>query len=125
MKALLLIAHGSRCQASNDEIKRLAERLRRKKPERFEYVTHAFLEMAQPSIAEGIQQCLDVGVNELYVLPYFLARGRHVAQDIPEEISRKQVENPRIKIHLCDYLGRSEEAMVELLLHIAQTQASG
>ena len=125
MKGLLLIAHGSRREASNDEIKRLAERLRRKKPGRFQYVTHAFLEMAQPSIAEGIQQCLDVGVNELYVLPYFLARGRHVAEDIPAEISRKQVENPRIKIHLCDYLGKSEEAMADLLLQIAEMEASG
>ena len=125
MKGLLLIAHGSRRQASNDEIKRLVERLRRKPPAGFQYITHAFLEMAQPSIAEGLQRCLDVGVNELYVLPYFLARGKHVAEDIPAEISRKQIEHPRVKIHLCSYLGKSEEAMADLLLQIAEMEASG
>ncbi len=125
MKGLLLIAHGSSRQASNDEIKRLAERLRRKTPERFQYIAYAFLEMAQPSISEGIQKCLDVGVNELYVLPYFLAKGKHVAEDIPAEISRKRLENPRVKIHLCGHLGRSEEAMADLLLYVAEQEASG
>ena len=125
MKGLLLIAHGSRRQASNDEIKRLVERLRRKAPERFRYVVHAFLELARPSIPEGIQQCLDVGVDELYVLPYFLAKGRHVAEDIPAEISRKQVENPRVKIHLCDHLGKAEAAMADLLLHVAEMEERG
>ena len=125
MKGLLLIAHGSRRQASNDEIKRLAERLRRKAPERFQYVNHAFLELARPSIPEGIQQCLDVGVNDLYVLPYFLAKGKHVAEDIPAEISRKQIANPRVKIRLCDYLGRAEAAMAELLLRIAEMEERG
>jgi len=125
MKALLLIAHGSRRRASNDEIERLAERLRRKAGDRFHCVRHAFLELAEPSIADGIQQCIDAGADEVYALPYFLAEGNHVAEDIPAEISRKQKERPAVKIHLCGYLGQADEPVADLLLQIAEKQING
>lgn len=125
MKALLLIAHGSRRRASNDEIARLAERLRRKAGDRFHCVRHAFLELAEPSIADGIQQCIDAGAGEVYALPYFLAEGNHVAEDIPAEIAGKQKECPAVKIHLCDYLGQADESVADLLLQIADKRANG
>ena len=125
MKGLLLIAHGSRRQASNDEIKRLAELLRRKAGGRFHCVGHAFLELAEPSIADGIQWCIDAGAGEVYALPYFLAEGNHVAEDIPAEISSKQKECPGVKIHLCNYLGQSDEPVADILLQIVEKRANG
>lgn len=125
MKALLLIAHGSRRRASNDEIARLTERLRRKAGDRFHCVHHAFLELAEPSIADGIQQCIDAGAGEVYALPYFLAEGNHVAEDIPAEIAGKQKECPAVKIHLCDYLGQADEPVADLLLQIADKRVNG
>jgi len=124
-KALLLIAHGSRRRASNDEIARLAERLRRKAGGRYHCVRHAFLELAEPSIGDGIQQCVDAGAGEVYALPYFLAAGTHIVQDIPAEIAAKQKECPAVKIHLCGYLGQAGEPVADLLLQIAGKQASG
>jgi len=51
MKYLLLIAHGSRRQSANDEIKLLAERVAGLDDNNYAGVVTAFLEMAEPNIA--------------------------------------------------------------------------
>ncbi|MEC9314794.1 MAG: CbiX/SirB N-terminal domain-containing protein, partial [Pseudomonadota bacterium] len=78
MKALLIVAHGSRRQASNQEVIALAEQLRNSQQTDFDLVEAAFLELADPSIPEGIAQCVSQGANEVIVFPYFLNSGRHV-----------------------------------------------
>ena len=50
---LLIIAHGSRREASNDEVRRLADRVRALCAPGIADVEVAFLELAEPSIAEG------------------------------------------------------------------------
>ena len=81
--ALLLVAHGSRRAASNTEVAQLAEQLQFNLQGDFAMVEAAFLELAGPSIPEGIQLCAESGVKNIVVLPYFLNTGRHVAEDIP------------------------------------------
>lgn len=117
MKSLLLVAHGSRREASNDEIRELTKRLREQAGDRFGYVACAFLELAEPSIPDGIQQCIDQGSDNVTVLPYFLSAGRHVAKDIPEEVAKKQQQYPDYKIAIASYLGASEE-VGDLLLNL-------
>lgn len=118
MKALLLVAHGSRRAASNDEVRELAQRLAAQAGERYDMVDAAFLELAEPSIPDGIQCCIDRGADEVVVLPYFLSAGRHVAEDIPNEVQTKIEQHPQLNIHIAPYLG-SVEGVVELLLHNA------
>ena len=52
MHALLLIAHGSRREASNQEVRELAARLERIAGDRFGRVIPAFLELAEPDIPD-------------------------------------------------------------------------
>ena len=47
-----------------------------------------FLELAEPSIPDGIQRCIDAGATEVVVVPYFLSAGRHVSEDIPAEVEK-------------------------------------
>ncbi|MGV6826639.1 MAG: sirohydrochlorin chelatase [bacterium] len=115
MKALLLVAHGSRRAASNDEIRMLTEKLAQQSGDRFEHVQCAFLELAEPSIPDGIQQCIDHGATGVTVLPYFLSAGRHVQTDIPEEVAIKVNEHPDVDIQIASYLG-SAAAIPGLLL---------
>jgi sirohydrochlorin ferrochelatase len=114
-KGLVLIAHGSRRASSNNEIRLLAERLREEAGDRFQHVGCAFLELAQPSIPNGIQACIDAGVEEVVVLPYFLSAGRHVAEDIPNEVDVKRREHPGITIRIAPYLGAAEDIVGVLL----------
>lgn len=107
-RALLLVAHGSRRSASNDEIKRLAERLDSSERGDFEMVDAAFLELAEPSIADGIEDCIQRGATEVVVFPYFLSAGRHVSEDIPAQVKIKQQQYSSIKITIASYLGDAD-----------------
>ena len=119
MKSLLLVAHGSRREASNEEIRQLTAQLRSRAGDRYQSVSCAFLELAEPSIPDGIEASIQQGAKEVIVLPYFLSAGRHVQEDIPREIAGKQQEHPEIKIRQVPYVG-SAEGITDLLLGVAE-----
>lgn len=114
MQALLLIAHGSRMASSNDEIRAMTERVRELSAEHYALIDCAFLELAEPSIGDGIERLIEHGAEHVAVLPYFLAAGRHVAEDIPADVNAKVAEHPAVSIELLPYIGTAE-AMPQLL----------
>lgn len=122
MKSLLLVAHGSRRAESNAEIEQLTARIAARAGDEYQVVEHAFLELAAPSIPDGIQRCLDQGATTVNVLPYFLARGTHVVEDIPRQVAIKQAEHPQADIRITDYLGTADE-IADLLLRLARQPA--
>jgi sirohydrochlorin ferrochelatase len=117
MKSLLLVAHGSRREASNDEIRELTARLREAADD-FDHLGCAFLELAEPSIPDGLRQAIARGAREVVVLPYFLSAGRHVVTDIPSEIEPVQKEYPSVIIRIAPYLGAAD-GVVGLLIEQA------
>ncbi len=117
-RALLLVAHGSRRAASNEEVRRVAARLRAAGA--FDHVAAAFLELAEPDIPTGIEQCLAAGVDEVLVYPYFLSAGRHVSEDIPRAVAAKQTEHPAARIILAPHLGAAEGIGEAILRHARQ-----
>jgi len=98
MKALLLIAHGSRRAESNDEIRELAGRVAAQATGQFDHIDCAFLELAEPSIPQGIQAMVDKGSESIVVMPYFLANGMHVAKDIPAFLKEAGQQFPNVEI---------------------------
>jgi sirohydrochlorin ferrochelatase len=118
MKALLIVAHGSRREASNEEIRELTGRIEAQAGARYDIVDCAFLELAQPSIPDGIQCCINRGADEVVVLPYFLSAGRHVAEDIPNDVKLKQDEHPEVNIRIAPYVG-GLEGIAGLMLQAA------
>lgn len=113
---VVLIAHGSRLEAANEEVRRLAERLSERLDQR---VIPAFLELASPSIPEGIDLALGGNPSEIKVLPYFLTQGRHVQEDIPKLLAEKARAYPETPIRLLNYVG-AEEAILHCLVETAQ-----
>ena len=120
MKSLLVVAHGSRRAESNDEIHALTRKLAEGAGEAYGWIDCAFLEIAEPSIGDGLRAAIRAGASEIVVLPYFLSAGRHVVTDIPQEVDRIRAENPAVTITIAPYLGASP-VLGELLL--AQAQA--
>lgn len=114
MKSLLVVAHGSRRQESNDEVREIAGRLSAIENQ-YDRIDCAFLELADPSIPDGLRQLIAAGSDEVVVLPYFLSAGRHVVTDIPNEIEIVRNECPDVTIHLAPYLG-SAPGIAKLLL---------
>jgi sirohydrochlorin ferrochelatase len=122
MKALLLIAHGSRKQAANEEIGRLAQRVETLAGDDYGAVVAAFLELAEPDIQQGVERCIELGATEIVAVPYFLAAGRHVAQDIPGELACARAGHPELSIELSQYVG-DNEAMPVLVLRCSRLDA--
>ena len=111
---LLVVAHGSRREASNDEVRDLATKLDGM-PHQYGSVKPAFLELAEPSIPDGIRAAIFDGSTKVVVFPYFLSAGRHVTEDIPSEIQIVKDEYPEVSIELAPYLG-SAEGITALIL---------
>lgn len=105
MKALLIVAHGSRREASNEEVRELTRAVAARAAGRFERVSCAFLELADPNIPDELRALIKDGASDITVMPYFLSAGRHVAEDIPGEIDLVRGEYPDANIRLAPYLG--------------------
>lgn len=117
MKALLIVAHGSRRAASNDEVRALTREVAGNSGSAYQKVECAFLELAEPSIPAGIEALLEAGAVDITVVPYFLSAGRHVSEDIPAEVAK--VSAPAgASIRIAPYLGQSA-SMAGLLLQQA------
>ncbi len=118
MHALLLIAHGSRREASNQEVRELAAKLEQVASDRFDCVIPAFLELAQPDIPTGVDRCFEYGATTVTAVPYFLSAGRHVAEDIPAELEKARHQHPAVRVRQSDYLGK-HASVPDLLLALA------
>jgi sirohydrochlorin ferrochelatase len=117
-----LIAHGSRREASNQEVRELATGLGRICGDQFQIVLPAFLELAEPDISAGVDRCVEAGASRVTAVPYFLSAGRHVAHDIPAELEKAAQRHPAVTIHQTGYLG-THESVAELLLSLALQRA--
>lgn len=115
MHALLLIAHGSRRQASNDEVRDLTQTLKQQTDDQFQIVECAFLELAEPTIPDGVSACVEKGAESVTILPYFLSAGRHVVTDIPEELQKAQAKHPQVNLKTAPYLGSAQDISKILL----------
>jgi sirohydrochlorin ferrochelatase len=114
MHSLIMVAHGSRRATSNTEVQALTDQLRARLSDRFEYIQCGFLEFAEPSISAALDAAVRAGGTEIAVLPYFLARGAHISEDIPRVILAKQLQYPAVTIELKPHIGASP-GMLELL----------
>lgn len=121
MNHLLLVAHGSRRADANQELLGLAATLAQR-DSGYDAVRGAFLELAEPSIPQGISDCVEAGATRVVVLPYFLTVGRHVAEDIPRIVDEARAAHPSVSIELAPYLG-ARPAMLDLLLDVARDSA--
>lgn len=125
-RGLVLVAHGSRRESSNDEVRRVAAQLAEQAGPNgsgeYEMVHAAFLELAEPLIPEGVQCCLDNGMEEVVVLPYFLSAGRHVVEDIPAEVAK--VDNSiGAEVRIAPYLGAAS-GLTAILLEQAASKST-
>ena len=93
--AVLIVAHGSRRQQANDHLFQIVEETRKKMPGLI--VEPAFLELAEPTIAVAVEKLAKQEVKHIKVLPFFLSKGIHWFEDIPEDIDKK-IEEDNLKM---------------------------
>jgi len=117
---VLLIDHGSKKTESNASLQILAEKYQESSmcPPHV-IVGAAHMEIAPPSIEEGMRSLIDNGATRIICLPYFLSPGRHAIEDVPNlieeaKLNLKTVEND-IPVVSTDYLGSNMDGMIGLI----------
>ena len=118
MKALLIVAHGSRRKDSNDEVRRLANRIRENSGPAFDFVLCAFLEISSPQVDSAITDLIIDGATEITVFPHFLSAGTHVANDIPRIIGEERANHPAVHFDILPHLGALQGIRSLILSHI-------
>ncbi|MEM8593515.1 MAG: CbiX/SirB N-terminal domain-containing protein [Pseudomonadota bacterium] len=123
-KHLIIIAHGSRRETSNEYFMELSHQLGSALQGQYQEIHGCFLEMAQPKLMERVEQAVSQGAQQIDVFPYFLGPGNHVLADIPELLEQAQATYPDCRFVQLTYFGASP-AMTELIAQSisAQTQA--
>ncbi|MCM2678854.1 sirohydrochlorin chelatase [Echinimonas agarilytica] len=117
IKGLVLAAHGSRLKASNEEVTEFTQVLASSLIDQYKHIVPAFLELAKPSIEDSIDAAVAAGCTDITVVPYFLAAGRHVREDVPEIIEERQKAHPHVTIQATPHLGVSE-ALKQAVIHL-------
>jgi hypothetical protein len=100
IKALLLIAHGSRNKEANEDLIHLAKRL---VSSELQIVEPSYLELAEPEIETAGDTCVAKGAQLVIMVPYFLSAGIHVRKDLIESLELKSI--PKCSLDLQDTSG--------------------
>ncbi len=113
---LIIIGHGSRLPHNLENLRNLAEILRKRAA--FETVAIAFMVKNKPTIPEAIESLVEKGVTKIVLIPAFIAPGVHTTQEIPEMIEMKEKEpmlkERGIKLVYGEPLG-SDERIAEII----------
>ncbi len=102
-KALLIVDHGSTRDEANRMLEAVAEVVRRKRPGLLVHIAH--MELARPTLEEGVEACVRDGATEVIVHPYMLSPGRHATHDIPAMVERAAVRYRRVTFRVTGPLG--------------------
>lgn len=114
MKALVLVAHGSRRQASNDEVRALSKKIAKEMGNDFPIIVTGFLELAKPLIPDAIDASIKQGATDVCVVPYFLSAGRHVQEDVPAEVEKARKMHSEIPMVTLPHIGGAP-MMIDLI----------
>jgi len=102
-RPLLLVGHGSRDADGRQGLLDFAtayQALDRSRP-----VIPCFLELTEPTIQQGVDQCVEMGYTELSVLPILLFAARHNKFDVTNELDRARQRHPQVKFHYGRHFG--------------------
>lgn len=119
MDAILYICHGSRVKQAADEAVAFIHKVMQKVDAPIQEI--GFLELAEPSISESFERCVEQGATTIIAVPILLLTAAHAKEDIPAELAQLQARNPEIEIKLGSPIGVHEKMINILLERINET----
>ncbi|HEU5462371.1 MAG TPA: CbiX/SirB N-terminal domain-containing protein [Nitrososphaeraceae archaeon] len=81
-------------------------------------VDYCFLELARPTIQDGINSVIKQNPRILLIMPYFLHKGIHIKQDVIKELKKALRCHSFSNIFIANHIG-VDDKMVDLILHRA------
>lgn len=105
---ILLVGHGSRNQAGNDEIKLFQQQWQDKHPSwRIEL---CYIELAEVLLPEGLQRAAR-GADRVIIIPLILSAAGHVKAEIPEQIEEARQQHPLVEFIYAPHLGANQDIL--------------
>ena len=92
-KGIMIVGHGSRYRYNQRTMETQAERLRSMG---FENVYIGYNETAHPFIGETLVKMAEDGIDEIVAVPFFIASGRHMTEQIIFKLRLKEGENHKV-----------------------------
>ena len=112
-KGVILIAHGSRLQKTADEMLALVESLQKKLTDTV--VEPAFMELQKPDLKTAINSLVEKGIHKISIIPLFFFTGRHMRDDIPDQVEECRKLYKECELDLRPCFGLSDEFMEALV----------
>ncbi len=103
-RAILLVDHGSRRPEVNATLECVG-RLVAWAAGGGVIVRTAHLELAPPTVADGLAACVAAGAREVVVHPYLLGAGRHAVVDLPRQVDEAAARFPGVALRVTAPLG--------------------
>jgi ferredoxin len=112
-RALILVDHGSRRAEAHAHAEWLAAQVRARRPDLAVHVAH--LELAEPSIGQAVARAVAEGARELVIHPLLLVPGRHLGEDLPEQVRAATAGHAGLSVRITEPLG-GQPGLADLIL---------
>jgi sirohydrochlorin ferrochelatase len=113
--ALIILGHGSRNPAATGQFNELVDQVRAR---RDDLVLPAFMELAEPSLADAVSEAVAAGAQTIVVQPCFLFDGMHIRRDIPEMLRGFAAEHSDVSFSFGRPIG-ADTRVADILLERA------
>ncbi|WP_157057931.1 sirohydrochlorin chelatase, partial [Calditerricola satsumensis] len=111
--AVLFVGHGSRDPEGNAELLRFTAALTPRLP--VPVVETCFLELTEPTIAEGIARCVGRGAAHVVVVPISLFAAGHAKLHIPAALDEARERYPTVRFTYARPVGVHDKVLAILL----------
>lgn len=91
---IVVVDHGSKRRESNELLEAVARQFA--DFSQCDIVEPAHMELAEPTIDQAFDRCVERGARTVVVFPYFLAPGRHWSEDIPRLAAAAASRHPEV-----------------------------
>lgn len=108
MKAILLIDHGSVRAEANHMLACMANLVQHVVGPAT-LVCYAHMELAEPGIPAGFDECVRRGATEVVAFPYMLSPGKHSTRDIPRMVAEAASRHPGVRYSVTPAFGVHEK----------------
>jgi sirohydrochlorin cobaltochelatase len=119
--AILLIGHGSRNPAGNDEFLAFCERLAARRPDLT--LVPCFIEFHDVLVADGIDRAVALGATRIIAVPVILLAAGHVKLEIPEILDEGRARHPGVEIRYARNIGVCDATVRMLVERVAEATA--
>lgn len=106
------MGHGSRVPGAGRSMEKVAQRLR--ETGCADIIESCYMSRLGPGFPEILEKCVEMGADEVVLIPYFLNLGLHMRVDIPAMLRREAEKYPGVKIVFGKNIGY-DELLVELV----------